>query len=120
MTQANNNCKRVLVFNSLKRLINIGQSAFALAKANNWNLSSVRSACLGTTITYNNLYFRYLDDNIEVTADDLGVLELVKYDELCGVTRKMYPDKKMSRKGTKYNKRPKEKSPFYPFKNPQS
>lgn len=120
MEQASNSCRRVLIFNSLKRLVSIAQSAFAVAKANDWNISSIRCACSGKTVSYHNLYFRYLDDDIEVSVDDLGVLDLVDYDKLRGVERKVYPNKNMSRENMKYDKRPREKSPYYPFKHPQN
>ena len=117
MPQAVNSAKRVLIFNSLKRLVLIAQSAFAVAKNNDWNVSSIRAACSGKIIAYRKLYFRYLEDDVEVGIDDLGTLSLAEYDSLCEVNRKTYPTSKMSRKGMKYAKRPKEKSPYYPFKN---
>lgn len=117
MTQANNSAKRVLIFNPLKRLVGIHQSAFAIAKANDWNLSSIRSACSGKIISYKKLYFRYLNDDIEVGLDDLGVLDLEEYDKLCETPRKTYANSKMTRKDMKYTKRPKQKSEFYPFKH---
>lgn len=118
MTQESNNIKRVLVFNPFKRLVSIYQSTFAVAKSHDWNLSSIRSACSGKIITYKKLYFRYLDDSIEVGIEDLGTLNLEEYDDLCGVQRKVYPDSKISRKGMKYTKKPKTKSPYYPFNKP--
>lgn len=120
MAQATNSAKRVLIFNSLKRLVFIAQSAFAVAKNNDWNVSSIRAACSGKIIAYKKLYFRYLEDDVEVGLDDLGVLGLAEYDNLCEVHRKTYPTSKMSRKGMRYAKRPKEHSPHYPFKNPQT
>lgn len=48
------------------------------------------------------MYFRYLQDDIEVTFEDLGTLRLEEYDQLCGVKRQLYKTKNMSRKGTKY------------------
>lgn len=109
--------RRVLCFNPNKKLININQSAFAIAKAYNWNLSSIRAACTGKLIAYQNLYFRYLEDDIEVGFEDLGVLSLEEYDQLCGVNRKTFVTGRMDRKGMEYNKKPKEKSPYYPFKS---
>lgn len=120
MEQASNNSKRVLIFNPLKRLVNVAQSAFAIAKANDWSVSSIRAACSGAMISYRKLYFRYLDDNIEISMEDLGTLTLEDYDKLCGIERKMYKDKTMSRNDMKYNKRPKERSPYYPFKKPMT
>lgn len=51
------------------------------------------------------MYFRALDDNIEVTLEDLGVLTLTEYDKLCGVERKVYRTKDMSRVGMRYAKK---------------
>lgn len=116
MTSTNTTTKRVLVFNPQKRLISINQSAFALARAHDWNVSSIRAACTGKIISYQKLYFRYLAPNITLEDDDMGKLNLEEYDRLCQVERKVYPNGKMSRKGMKYSKAAKEKSPFYPFK----
>lgn len=53
------------------------------------------------------MYYRTLPDDIEITLDDLGVLRLEEYDQLCGVERKIYETKNMTRVGMKYNKKPK-------------
>lgn len=98
---------RILVFNPLKRLIGIFQSSTAAAKAFNTRSQSIHYACTGRCISCQNMYFRHLQDNIEVTFDDLGVLRLEEYDDLCGVDRKVYRTKKMDRTGMKYNKQPK-------------
>lgn len=49
-------------------------------------------------------YFRHLPDDIEVTLEDLGKLKIDEYDKLCGVKRKLYPNRSMSRKGMKYKR----------------
>ncbi len=96
--------KRTLVFNSLKRLVGVFQSTHAASKAMGIGIQSIHYACNGTTIKAGNFYFRHLEDDIEVTWDDLGVLSVEEYDELCGVERKVYSTKEMTRKGTKYKK----------------
>lgn len=53
-------------------------------------------------------YFRNLDPSIEITWEDLGILKLEEYDELCGVNRKLYLTSAMSRKGMKYKKKEKQ------------
>ena len=101
---SNDKPKRTLVFNPLKRLVGIFQSAMAAAKAFNIRPTSIHYASNGTCISTNNLYFRYLQDDIEITLEDLGVLRLEEYDRLCGVERKYYRTKNMTRVGMKYNK----------------
>lgn len=58
------------------------------------------------------MYFRYLQDDIEVTFDDLGTLRLEEYDQLCGVERQLYRTKEMSRKGIKYKRKSKNKRSY--------
>ena len=105
MNNLNANPKKVLAFNSCKRLIGIFQSSLAAAKALGTHTQSVHYACTGKCIALGKLYLRHLADNIEVTFDDLGQLRLQEYDALCGVDRKVYPTNKMQRKGMKYNKK---------------
>jgi len=96
--------KRILVFNPLKRLVAIFQSLNATANAFNCRPQSIHCACSGESISCNRLYFRILEDDIEVTFDDLGVLRVEEYDKLCGIERKYYKNSKMVRKGMKYKK----------------
>lgn len=96
------NAKRVLVFNSCKRLVAIFQSSLAAAKALGAHTQSVHYACTGRCIALGKLYLRHLSDEIEITFEDLGKLRLEEYDSLCGVERKVYPTNKMERKGMKY------------------
>ena len=98
---------RILVFNPMKRLIAIFQSINATAKAFSTRSQSIHYACNGTCVSCQGLYFRHLKDDIEVTLDDLGTLKLSEYDKLCGVERKVYRNRKMSRAGMKYKKKPK-------------
>lgn len=100
---------RILVFSSLKRLVGIFQSVTSTAKAFGARSQSIHYACNGTCISCQGLYFRHLQDDIEVTLDDLGVLKLDEYDKLCGVERKVYRNKNMTRAGMKYKKKPKNK-----------
>ena len=105
MGRVSNKPSRILVFNSLKRLIAIFQSVSATAKAFNTSSQSIHYVCTGRCISCQGLYFRHLMDDIEVTFDDLGVLKLEEYDQLCGVERKIYKTKNMSRTGMKYKKK---------------
>lgn len=103
-SRVNKQSYRVLVFNPLKRLIGIFQSVTAASKAFGTTATNVHYACSGRSISCCNLYFRHLDDKVEVTFEDLGQLRLEEYDQLCGVTRKYYQTKAMNRTGMKYNK----------------
>lgn len=96
--------KQILVFSPLKRLVAIFQSLTATANAFNCRPQSIHYACIGKCISCNKLYFRILQDDIEVTLDDLGDLRIEEYDKLCGVERKYYKNSKMERKGMKYKK----------------
>lgn len=96
--------KRILAFNSCKRLVGIFQSALAAAKALGTHTQSIHYACTGKCIAVGKLYLRHLSEDIEITFEDLGQLRLEEYDSLCGVERKLYPTNKMTRKGMKYKK----------------
>lgn len=100
---SNQSSIKILVFNPLKRLVGIFQSTRAAAITLGATTQSIHYACTGVTISARNLYFRHLSDEIEVTLDDLGTLRLEEYDQLCGVERKYYKTKNMSRVGMKYN-----------------
>lgn len=95
--------KRVLVFNPRKNLVAIFHSGFAAARAFNVHTQSINYACNGKCMSCNNLYFRFTTDDVEVTEEDLGVLKLQEYDELCGKKHKYYATAKMTRKGMKYS-----------------
>ena len=97
--------KRVLAFDPRKRLIAIYHSAMDAAKSLDIHTQSVHYACTGRTISTKKMYLRHLSDEIEITIDDLGILKLEEYDELCGVERKVYKNTSMSRKGSKYKKK---------------
>ena len=105
MSQFNKIPTRILVFNPMKRLVAIFQSTNAAAQAFNSKVQSIHYAATGKCISCSNYYFRQLEDDIEVTLDDLGVLTIEEYDELCGVERKVYANKNMSRKGMRYKKK---------------
>lgn len=118
MSEAKNNSHFVLVFNNMQRYVGFFLSVYAASKSVGAHPSSIKSACVGETIACKGQYFRYLNDDIEVTTEDLGVLTLKEYDELCETKRKTYPNRKMTRNAMKYRKVPK-CNPYYPFKKPQ-
>lgn len=107
MSKISTEATRILVFNPLKRLIAIFQSTVSAGKALGIKSQSIHYVCIGKNISCQGLYFRHLSDEIEVTLDDLGTLKLEEYDKLCGVERKIYKTKNMTRVGMKYNKQPK-------------
>lgn len=102
--------KRVLVFNPLKKLVAIFQSHTAAANAFDATTTQIMWACNGVKMSCRGYYFRVVDPEIEIEWDDLGVLRIEEYDELCGVKRKYYTNGKMSRKGMKYKKKQKNES----------
>lgn len=95
---------QILVFNPLKRLVAVFHSLSSAASAFDVRPQSIHYVCSGKCITCNNLYFRQLKDGVAVTFEDLGKLKLQDYDRLCGVERKYYKTRKITRKGMKYNK----------------
>lgn len=105
MNQINKKPPKVLIFNSQKRLVAISQSTTITARLFNVATHQIVNVCVGRGISCKRLYFRFLQDDIEVTVEDIGVLKIEEYDELCGVKRKVYRTGSMSRKGTKYKKR---------------
>lgn len=104
---SNDKPTRILVFNPLKRLVGIFQSSFAAAKAFKIRPQSIHYASTGVCMSCNDLYFRHLKDDIEVTLEDLGTLRLEEYDKLCGVERRYYETRRMDRTGMKYKKKEK-------------
>ena len=98
----------ILIFNPTKRLVAIAQSTWAAGRMFKTNQQRVKDVCIGKQISTCGFYFRYLDDSVEVTLQDLGTLSLKEYDELCGVDRPIYATNKMSRKGMKYKTRKKQ------------
>jgi|GEM_PF-2987747 len=100
----------VLVFNNMQRFIGLYHSMFAAAKALGTAPASIRAACTGESISCKGLYFRVLEDDIQIGREDLGVLTLPEYDDLCEVDRRIYPDRRMSRQGLKYKPKPKPKT----------
>lgn len=94
----------VLVFNNMKRLIAVFHSQCAAAVALNVNIASISYACTGRCISVNNLYLRTVPEGFCLSLEGLGFMNLLKFDELFSVKRKVYATKEMSRKGMKYKK----------------
>lgn len=99
-----NGPKRVLQFNSTKKLVAVFSSLTAAAKTLEVSPAAVHYACSGKRISCKGAYFRSLNDNIELEWEDLGALTLQEYDDLCGEKRAVYPTKRFARAGKRYNK----------------
>lgn len=78
------------------------QSAWAAAKMFKTTQSHILDACTGVQMSTAGFYFRFLEEEVIVDFNDLGALNVIEYDELCGVERPVYRTGKMSRKGMKY------------------
>lgn len=88
------NSKRpILVFGLNKRLLCAFPSIGMAAKVLRIKKAGIFNALIKDAITYQNLYFRYLHSNIEITTDDLGALNVVEYDKLCEDPHKIYKSK---------------------------
>jgi len=96
--------QRILVFNPLKKLIGVFHSTLAASKAFNVRAQAIHYACTGRCISCNNLYFRHLSDDIEISMEDFGTLRVEEYDKAVGIERKVYRNKNMTRSGMKYQK----------------
>lgn len=101
-----NRARRILAFDSSKKLSFIAQSQIKLAKLLGVTTPTVKSACDGKAISTRGLYLRWWDPEIEIDViKELGALTLQDYDNLLGVERKVYKDRNMTRKSLrlKYN-----------------
>lgn len=93
--------KTVLVFDERKRAMGIHNSVTSTAKIFNTTVQSIHYACTGRCISCEGRYFRYMEPPI--TINEFFEMDLIQYDKLCGVERKVYNTPKMSRVGMKYN-----------------
>lgn len=101
-----NPVRRILVFDASKKLSFIAQSQIKLAKILGVKTPTVKAACDGNAIQTRGYYLRWWDPEIEINVmEELGELTLKEYDSLLGVERKVYRDRKMTRKSLrlKYN-----------------
>lgn len=97
-----NTARRILVFDSSKKLTFIAQSQIKLAKLLGVKTPTVKAACDGIAIQTCGYYLRWWDSEIEIDViKELGELTLKEYDCLLGVERRVYNDRKMTRKSLK-------------------
>lgn len=93
-----NEKRKVLVFNSKKKLVGMFSSLLEASKLLNINKVGIYNACSGKAVAYFNNYYRYLFDDIEITSDDIGMLTIQEYDSLCNVNRPLYRTSTMKNK----------------------
>jgi hypothetical protein len=93
---------RVLVFNPSKKLVAMFVSQLEAAKSLETTPQVIHAAITGKSIACKKLYLRTWPDDIEVLPEDWGNLRLEAFDDLCGVERKVFANRKMSRVGMKY------------------
>ncbi len=96
--------RRILVFNPLKKFIGVFASQLQAARILGVKTPTIKAACDGTAISTCSLYLRWWNPEIEIDVDkELGELTLSEYDQLCGVQRKVYRNKRMNREHWTYN-----------------
>ena len=101
-----NVARRILIFDAAKKLVSIAQSQIKLAKMLGVKTPTVKAACDGSAISTCGYYLRWWAPEIEIDViNELGVLTLKDYDDLLGVNRRVYRDRRMTRKSLrlKYN-----------------
>lgn len=96
--------RRILVFNPLKKFIAVFSSQLQAARVLGVKTPTIKAACDGTAISTCGLYLRWWNPDIEIEVDkEMGVLLLSEYDQLCGVQRRVYKNKRMNREHWTYN-----------------
>lgn len=94
--------RRILVFDSSKKFAFVAQSQIKLAKILGIKTPTVKAACDGVAISTCGYYLRWWDPSIEIDIyEELGQLTLKEYDDLCGLERRYYKGRDMSRKSLK-------------------
>ena len=94
--------KKILVFNSLKRFVGFFRSERAAAKAFGTYPQSIHYSATGKCVSCCGHYFRVLPESLDLTLEQCLSLDLLNFDKMCGVERKLYPNGRMERKGMKY------------------
>lgn len=79
----NQPAQKVLVFNKHGKLSCITHSAMATSSLMQGTTQGVSAVALGHRETYLGWYLRYLQPNIQIDIEDLGVLTVDEYDDLC-------------------------------------
>ena len=79
--------KGVLVFNSKKRLVMIGESINQVSKFSSIPPGNISKVCSGKLQTLKGYFFRFTNDEVVVELSDIGKLKIEEYDYLCGEHR---------------------------------
>lgn len=108
MNQIWHKARPVLIFSKNKILISIVSSVNEAAKMLTLHPGNISKVCNGQLMSLGTYYFRYIDDEIEMSLTDIGTLQLKEYDQLCGVERAVYATSKMNRKNWKYKSKKKQ------------
>lgn len=90
---------QVVAFDSQYRLCAIFRSISEASTISGAIRQSIIKAVYGDIISVKGKYWRAVPKDIEIEPDDLGVLSLFDFDEMCGVDRKIYSTRNM-RKGS--------------------
>lgn len=82
----------VLIFSSTRQLIAVASSLNqAKSLVGSTSAQPISECCRGQIIMSGNFYYRYLHPNVEISLeDDLGKLDLIQYDKMCGEDRYYY------------------------------
>ena len=84
------------MFSPEKVLVGVFSSMNQAANVLGVRVSTVRFACIGTTVACQGWYL----GRVEVSICDLGTLTLERFDEINGEKRLTYPDRGMRKKRT--------------------
>lgn len=90
---------KVALFSPEKILVGVFSSMNQAANVLGVRASTVRFACVGTTVACQGWYMRTLG-HVEVGIGDIGTLTLDQFDTLNGEKRVTYPDRGMRKKRT--------------------
>ena len=93
------NNTQVVAFDNQYRLCAIFRSISEASTISGAIRQSIIKAVYGDIISVKGKYWRAVPKDIEIEPDDLGVLSLFDFDEMCGVDRKIYSTRDM-RKGS--------------------
>lgn len=99
------------MFNEHRILIAVIKSLHVATQVTKITAQTISLCCTGQRISSNGFYFRHSDPNVKIdTDDDIDVLTLEEYDELCSVTRQYHSVSEMRtrrHKAGRFNKRSK-------------
>lgn len=91
--------EKVAMFSPEKVLVGVFSSMNQAANVLGVRVSTVRFACIGTTVACQGWYLRTLG-RVEVSICDIGTLTLDDFDLRSGEKRLTYPDRGMRKKRT--------------------